>query len=55
MSFPFGDNDPYEIVVDLPGSLCRIQCKTVRRNKPETIRFNTRSQTTDGGEYAETT
>ena len=55
VSVPFGDNDPYDLVVDRSGSFIRVQCKTAWRNKPETIRFNTHSQTTTDGEYTETT
>jgi hypothetical protein len=47
VSIPFGDNDKY----DDGRSLYRVQCKTAWKNKPETIRFNTHSQTTRNGEY----
>jgi hypothetical protein len=53
VSLPFGDNDKYDLVVDDGGTLYRIQCKTAWANKAETIRFNTHSQTTRGGEYHE--
>ena len=53
VSLPFGDNDKYDIVVDDAGSLYRVQCKTAWRTNPETIRFNTHSQTTKDGEYHE--
>ncbi|MFC6954027.1 group I intron-associated PD-(D/E)XK endonuclease [Halorubellus litoreus] len=55
VSIPFGDNDKYDLVVDDGDALCRIQCKTAWRNKPETIRFDTHSQTTKDGDYHEAT
>jgi len=55
VSIPFGDNDKYDLVVDDGSDLYRVQCKTAWRNKPETIRFNTHSQTTRDGEYHERT
>ncbi|WP_323675317.1 group I intron-associated PD-(D/E)XK endonuclease [Halorubellus sp. PRR65] len=55
VSIPFGDNDKYDLVIDDGEELFRIQCKTAWRNKPETIRFNTHSQTTKGGDYHEST
>ena len=55
VSIPFGDNDKYDLVVDDGESLYRIQCKTAWRNKTETIRFNTHSQTTKDGDYHEAT
>jgi hypothetical protein len=55
VSVPFGDNDKYDLIVDDSGKLHRIQCKTAWENKPETIRFNTHSQTTANGEYHEKT
>jgi hypothetical protein len=55
VSVPFGDNDSYDLVVDIDGTLHRVQCKTAWENKPKTIRFNTHSQTTTDGEYTETT
>ena len=55
VSLPFGDNDRYDLVLDDDGELYRIQCKTAWRNKEETIRFNTHTQTTRGGEYREET
>lgn len=55
VSVPFGDNDKYDLVVEVDTSLYRIQCKTAWSNKPETIRFNTHSQTTREGEYHEQT
>ncbi|WP_435334782.1 group I intron-associated PD-(D/E)XK endonuclease [Haloarchaeobius sp. TZWWS8] len=54
VSLPFGDNDRYDLIVD-DGRLLRIQCKTAWENKPQTIRFNTHSQTTRDGEYHEET
>jgi hypothetical protein len=55
VSVPFGDNDNYDLVLDDGGDLYRIQCKTAWSNKPETLRFNTHSQTTRGGSYHEET
>lgn len=55
ISIPFGDNDPYDIIVDDDGDLYRVQCKTAWRTNAGTIRFNTHSQTTRDGEYVETT
>lgn len=55
VAVPFGDNDPYDLIVDDAGTLYRVQCKTAWQNKPETIRFNTHSQTTKEGAYHETT
>lgn len=55
ISVPFGDNDKYNLVVDDDGDLYRIQCKTAWTNKPETMRFNTHSQTTKNGRYHEQT
>jgi hypothetical protein len=55
VSVPFGDNDRYDLVVDDGDRLRRVQCKTAWPNKPNTIRFNTHSQTTVDGEYEEMT
>jgi hypothetical protein len=55
VSVPFGDNDSYDLVVEDGGRFHRVQCKTVWENKPNTIRFNTHSQTTTDGEYDERT
>lgn len=55
VSVPFGDNAKYDLVVDDGKRLLRVQCKTAWENQPETIRFNTHSQTTKDGEYHETT
>lgn len=55
VSIPFGDNDKYDLVVDDGENLHRVQCKTAWKNKEETIRFNTHSQTTREGEYHERT
>lgn len=55
VSVPFGDNDRYDLLVDTGERLDRIQCKTAWQNKPETIRFNTHSQTTRDGSYHEQT
>ncbi|WP_435180275.1 group I intron-associated PD-(D/E)XK endonuclease [Halorussus sp. AFM4] len=55
VSIPFGDNDKYDLIVDDGETLYRIQCKTGWKNKQETLRFNTHSQTTREGEYHENT
>lgn len=55
VSIPFGDNDKYDLIVDNDETLYRIQCKTAWKNKAETIRFNTHSQTTADGTYHEET
>ncbi|WP_435316899.1 group I intron-associated PD-(D/E)XK endonuclease [Haloarchaeobius sp. TZWSO28] len=55
VSLPFGDNDKYDLILDDNGQLYRIQCKTAWQNKPDTIRFNTHSQTTRNGRYHEET
>jgi hypothetical protein len=55
VSIPFGDNDKYDLIVDDGAEIRRIQCKTAWQNKPETIRFNTHSQTTRDGSYHEQT
>lgn len=55
VSIPFGDNDRYDLVIDDGCQLHRVQCKTAWANKPETIRFNTHSQTTSDGSYHEET
>jgi len=54
VSVPFGDNDKYDLIADDGENLYRIQCKTAWENKPNTIRFNTHSQTTRDGDYHET-
>lgn len=53
VSLPFGDNDKYDIIIDDAGRLYRVQCKTAWRTSPDTIRFNTHSQTTKDGDYHE--
>ena len=55
VSVPFGDNDKYDLIADDGENLYRIQCKTGWRNKENTMRFNTHSQTTKEGEYHEDT
>lgn len=55
VSIPFGDNDKYDLILDDGDDLSRIQCKTAWKNKENTIRFNTHSQTTRSGEYHEST
>lgn len=37
---PFGDNQRYDLVVDVEGEFLRVQCKTARR-KGEALLFNT--------------
>ena len=44
-----------DLIVDDGTDLYRIQCKTAWKNKAETIRFNTHSQTTRDGHYHEST
>ena len=53
VSIPFGDNHPYDLVVDDHKRLYRLQCKTAWSTGNGTIRFNTHSQTTKNGEYHE--
>lgn len=53
VSIPFGDNDPYDLVVDDEGTLYRVQCKTAWTNKENTMGLNTRSQTTKNGTFHE--
>lgn len=48
VSVPFGDNDPYDLVVEIGGKLFRVQCKT-GWIEDDCIRFKTASKTTDGG------
>ncbi|MDX1746185.1 MAG: group I intron-associated PD-(D/E)XK endonuclease [Halobacteriales archaeon] len=55
VAIPFGDNAKYDLVVeDQAGVLHRIQCKTAWKPSPDTVRFNTHSQTTRDGQYHET-
>ncbi|MFB6298912.1 MAG: group I intron-associated PD-(D/E)XK endonuclease [Halobacteriales archaeon] len=49
VSIPFGDNDPYDIIVDSNAGLYRVQVKTGWIENG-CIRFKTYSQTTDGGD-----
>lgn len=55
VSIPFGDNDKYDLIVENGNRLFRVQCKTAWQNKPNTIRFNTHTQTKQEGEYHEET
>ncbi|MFC7213584.1 group I intron-associated PD-(D/E)XK endonuclease [Saliphagus sp. GCM10025334] len=55
VSIPFGDNDPYDLIIDAGEACHRVQCKTAWKNKEHTIRFNTHSQTTRDGDYHEQT
>ena len=48
VSVPFGDNDPYDLVVDIDGGLYRVQCKT-GWVEDDCIRFKTASKTTRDG------
>lgn len=48
VSIPFGDNDPYDIIVDSNVELYRVQVKTGWLENG-CVRFKTYSQTTDGG------
>lgn len=49
VSIPFGDNDPYDLVVDSGDELVRVQCKTGWLEGP-CVRFKTASKTTRDGE-----
>jgi hypothetical protein len=49
VSVPFGDNDPYDLVVSVGDRLVRVQCKTGWREDGR-VRFKTGSKTTDDGE-----
>lgn len=53
VSIPFGDNDPYDLIVDTGDELYRIQCKTAWMDSEDRMRFNSHSQTTADGEYTE--
>ena len=45
---PFGDNQPYDLVVDKDGNFFRLQCKTGKL-KSGVVRFKTVSTTTTKG------
>lgn len=49
VSIPFGDNDPYDLVVDGAESLLRVQVKTGWLEEG-CVRFKTASKTTAGGQ-----
>jgi hypothetical protein len=49
VAVPFGDNDRYDLVAEVSGSLHRVQCKT-GWIEGECIRFKTASETTVDGE-----
>ncbi|SFL22708.1 PD-(D/E)XK endonuclease [Halogranum rubrum] len=51
VSIPFGDNDPYDLVVDVDGGLFRLQCKTGWIEE-SCIRFKTASKTTRDGDVS---
>ncbi|MEE6211026.1 group I intron-associated PD-(D/E)XK endonuclease [Salarchaeum sp. III] len=53
VSVPFGDNDPYDLVVDTGGEFVRVQCKTGWLEDGR-IRFKTASKTTKNGEVTTT-
>lgn len=53
VSIPFGDNDPYDLVVDTGVELYRVQVKTARLFDEGVLRFNTFSKTTEDGEYVD--
>ncbi|MFB6104660.1 MAG: group I intron-associated PD-(D/E)XK endonuclease [Halobacteriaceae archaeon] len=55
VSVPYGDNDRYDLIVDDGEELVRVQCKTGWITTKGTLRFNTHSQTTQDGQYHETT
>lgn len=48
VSIPFGDNDPYDLVVDTGEALLRVQVKTGWLEDGR-VRFKTASKTTTGG------
>lgn len=49
---PFGENQAYDQVIDIEGSLYRIQCKTGRLNDRNSVQFNTGSVYKVNGKYA---
>jgi len=49
VSVPFGDNDRYDLLVDIDGNLQRVQCKT-GWIEGDCVRFKTASKTTVDGE-----
>jgi len=55
VAVPFGDNDGYDLLVEVDAGFLRVQCKTAWSLDSRVIRFNTHSQTTTDGEYHERT
>ncbi|MGB9986702.1 group I intron-associated PD-(D/E)XK endonuclease [Salarchaeum japonicum] len=53
VSVPFGDNDPYDLVVDTGDEFVRVQCKTGWLEDGR-IRFKTASKTTENGKATTT-
>jgi hypothetical protein len=51
VSIPFGDNDPYDLVVDAEPELYRVQVNTGWLEDGR-VRFKTCSRTTEGGDPA---
>ena len=49
VSIPFGDNDKYDLVLDIGTDLFRVQCKT-GWIEDDVVRFKTASKTTSNGE-----
>ncbi|AGB15097.1 Protein of unknown function (DUF3257) [Halovivax ruber XH-70] len=48
VSIPYGDNDPYDLLVDTGSSVLKVQCKT-GWVEDDVIRFKTASKTTRDG------
>lgn len=48
VSIPYGDNDPYDLLVDTGSSILKVQCKT-GWVEDDVIRFKTASKTTRNG------
>lgn len=48
VSIPYGDNDPYDLLVDTGSSVLKVQCKT-GWVEGDVIRFKTASKTTRDG------
>ncbi|WP_290817253.1 group I intron-associated PD-(D/E)XK endonuclease [Halovivax sp.] len=51
VSTPYGDNDPYDLLVDTGSSIRKVQCKT-GWIEGEVVRFKTASKTTRDGRVA---
>ncbi|WP_254864855.1 group I intron-associated PD-(D/E)XK endonuclease [Halovivax gelatinilyticus] len=49
VAIPYGDNDPYDLLVDTGSSILKVQCKT-GWVEGEVIRFKTASKTTCDGQ-----